>query len=118
MKIDEPKTPYGAYDSDDEEEKDELDANLLAARITADGHKEPRRRRYFLTYISLVGFLFLKFLCDLFIYLLRNPCHHQGNDRGPTHQQFSARKTFGHSYQRNSGSPAVYFKMATGPSFS
>ncbi|XP_023330533.1 protein phosphatase inhibitor 2 isoform X2 [Eurytemora carolleeae] len=45
MKIDEPKTPYGEYDSDGEGEKDELDANLLAARITADGHKDPRRRR-------------------------------------------------------------------------
>jgi protein phosphatase inhibitor 2 len=45
MKIDEPKTPYEAYDSDGEKEKDELDANLLAARIAADGTKEPRRRR-------------------------------------------------------------------------
>lgn len=45
MKIDEPKTPYGAYDSDQEEDKDELDANLLAARIAAEGHKGPRTRR-------------------------------------------------------------------------
>jgi len=46
MKIDEPKTPYGAYDSDEEkDEKDELDANLLAAKITAEGHKGPRPRR-------------------------------------------------------------------------
>ena len=33
----------------------------------------------------------------LFIYLLRNPCHHRGSVRGPTHQQFSARMTVGHS---------------------
>jgi len=45
MKIDEPKTPFGTYDSEDELEKDELDANLLAARITAEGHKGPRPRR-------------------------------------------------------------------------
>ncbi len=45
MKIEEPKTPYEAYDSEDEVEKDELDANLLAARIAAEGHKGPRTRR-------------------------------------------------------------------------
>ena len=46
MKIEEPKTPYEAYDSEDEVEKDELDANLLAARIAAEGDKGPRPRRY------------------------------------------------------------------------
>jgi len=46
MKIDEPKTPFGNYDSDDDSEhRDELDANLLAAKITAEGHKGPRPRR-------------------------------------------------------------------------
>jgi len=45
MKIEEPKTPYEAYDSEDEVEKDELDATLLAARIAAEGHKGPRTRR-------------------------------------------------------------------------
>jgi len=46
MKIDEPKTPYEAYESDeDSEHKDELDASLLAAKIAAEGHKGPRQRR-------------------------------------------------------------------------
>ena len=46
MKIDEPKTPFEAYESDGEDGKEELDANLLAARISAEGHKGPRPRRY------------------------------------------------------------------------
>jgi len=46
MKIEEPKTPYEAYESDGEEQKEDLlDANLLAARIAAEGHKGPRPRR-------------------------------------------------------------------------
>jgi hypothetical protein len=45
MKIEEPKTPYEAYESDGDENKEELDATLLAARITAEGHKGPRPRR-------------------------------------------------------------------------
>merc|ERR1711860_17954 len=62
MKIDEPKTPYeyasGTEDDDyvnneEEQEKpkavgggqDDLDANLLAAKISAEGHKGPRPRR-------------------------------------------------------------------------
>lgn len=45
MKIEEPKTPYEAYDSEDEGGKDELDATLLAARIAAEGHKAPSRTR-------------------------------------------------------------------------
>eukprot|EP00088_Acartia_fossae_P059138 TRINITY_DN6990_c1_g1_i1.p1 TRINITY_DN6990_c1_g1~~TRINITY_DN6990_c1_g1_i1.p1 ORF type:complete len:211 (+),score=83.90 TRINITY_DN6990_c1_g1_i1:83-715(+) len=45
MKIEEPKTPFGTYDSDEEGDRDELDANLLAARIAAEGHKGPRQRR-------------------------------------------------------------------------
>jgi len=46
MKIDEPKTPYEAYESDEDSiNKDELDASLLAAKITAEGHKGPRQRR-------------------------------------------------------------------------
>lgn len=44
MKIDEPKTPYEAYESDGDDQED-LDANLLAARIAAEGHKGPRPRR-------------------------------------------------------------------------
>jgi len=45
MKIDEPKTPYEAYESDGDDRGEDLDANLLAARITAEGHKGPRPRR-------------------------------------------------------------------------
>jgi len=44
MKIEEPKTPFETYESDGEEPV-ELDANLLAARITAEGQKGPRPRR-------------------------------------------------------------------------
>merc|ERR1712061_627347 len=44
-KIDEPKTPFEAYESDGEDGKEELDANLLAAKISAEGHKGPRPRR-------------------------------------------------------------------------
>jgi len=45
MKIDEPKTPFEAYESDGDDRGEELDANLLAARIVAEGHKGPRPRR-------------------------------------------------------------------------
>ena len=45
MKIDEPKTPYEAYESEGEEPREELDASLLAARMEAEGHKGPRPRR-------------------------------------------------------------------------
>jgi len=45
MKIDEPKTPFEAYESDDDDRGEDLDANLLAARIMAEGHKGPRPRR-------------------------------------------------------------------------
>merc|ERR1712098_604958 len=44
MKIEEPKTPFEAYESDAEEHED-LDPNLLAARIAAEGNKGPRPRR-------------------------------------------------------------------------
>jgi len=44
MKIDEPKTPYEAYESDGDD-PGELDANLLAAKIAAEGNKGPRPRR-------------------------------------------------------------------------
>jgi len=44
MKIEEPKTPFEAYESDGEEHE-ELDPNLLAARIAAEGNKGPRPRR-------------------------------------------------------------------------
>lgn len=44
MKIEEPKTPFEAYESDGEEQE-ELDANLLAAKIAAEGNKGPRPRR-------------------------------------------------------------------------
>lgn len=48
MKIDEPKTPFDTSKSEDEdfpEVIEELDANLLAAKITAEAHKGPRRRK-------------------------------------------------------------------------
>jgi len=44
MKIEEPKTPFEAYESD-AEDHEALDANLLAARIAAEGNKGPRPRR-------------------------------------------------------------------------
>merc|ERR1712223_2052250 len=60
--VDEPKTPYEYASGTDEEDgreedpvaakgaaaapsADDLDANLLAAKITAEGHKGPRPRR-------------------------------------------------------------------------
>ena len=45
MKIEEPKTPFEAYESDGEEPEG-LDANLLAAKIAAEGNKGPRPRRW------------------------------------------------------------------------
>lgn len=44
MKIDEPKTPFEAYESDGDDQEG-LDANLLAAKIAAEGNKGPRPRR-------------------------------------------------------------------------
>merc|ERR1719193_2893300 len=44
MKIEEPKTPFEVYESDGEDQQ-ELDANLLAAKIAAEGNKGPRPRR-------------------------------------------------------------------------
>jgi len=44
MKIEEPKTPFETYESDGEEPEG-LDANLLAAKIAAEGNKGPRPRR-------------------------------------------------------------------------
>ncbi len=44
MKIEEPKTPFEVYESDGEEQGG-LDANLLAAKIAAEGNKGPRPRR-------------------------------------------------------------------------
>ena len=44
MKIEEPKTPFEAYESDGEEQEG-LDASLLAAKIAAEGNKGPRPRR-------------------------------------------------------------------------
>ena len=40
MKIEEPKTPFEAYESDGEEQEG-LDASLLAAKIAAEGNKGP-----------------------------------------------------------------------------
>ena len=45
MKIEEPKTPFETYESDGEEPEG-LDANLLAAKIAAEGNKGPRPRRW------------------------------------------------------------------------
>ena len=45
MKIEEPKTPFEAYESDGEDQEG-LDANLLAAKIAAEGNKGPRPRRW------------------------------------------------------------------------
>jgi len=47
MKIDEPKTPFDTSKSEDEDflEESSLDASLLAAKITAEGHKGPRPRK-------------------------------------------------------------------------
>lgn len=44
MKIEEPKTPFEVYESDGEDQQ-ELDANLLSAKIAAEGNKGPRPRR-------------------------------------------------------------------------
>lgn len=44
MKIEEPKTPFEAYESDGDDHE-ELDPNLLAAKIAAEGNKGPRPRR-------------------------------------------------------------------------
>ena len=59
MKIEEPKTPFETYESDGEEPEG-LDANLLAAKIAAEGNKGPRPRRWvdielnsFITYINI-----------------------------------------------------------------
>ena len=60
MKIDEPKTPYEAYESDGEEQSD-LDAYLLTARINAEGHTGPRKRRSKIIQNSVNFFL----LCDV-----------------------------------------------------
>ena len=45
MKIEEPKTPFETYESDGEEPEG-LDANLLAAKIAAEGNKGPRPRKW------------------------------------------------------------------------
>jgi len=58
MKIDEPKTPFDTSKSEDEDfcegeqqeqEATSLDANLLAAKIAAEGHKGPRPRKISMT---------------------------------------------------------------------
>lgn len=57
MKIDEPKTPFDTSKSEDEDfcdgeqeqESTSLDANLLAAKIAAEGHKGPRPRKISMT---------------------------------------------------------------------